>query len=241
MNQVCFLYFAEWVWSWHHGRFVKCEFYWKTLCRAAMGQLLFHLVFPLEDGINGCVLLLSPPDVNEGVSESMRNLSSLLRRRGFNVVEDWCCRTQQSKLGPIPWFHSQMMELNNGRVVLVLTHAALERARQWAQQGRTKEEAGDHPHSAVFTACLFHIDSDAQLQKTRERFLLVTFDSDSYRKSQLPKPLLGLRLFRLPFQIKALLKELTVGGRERGRARGIHRGVEAPTLSKPEMKPLTHL
>lgn len=149
----------------------------------------------------------------------MRNLSSLLRRRGFNVVEDCCCRTQQSKLGPIPWFHSQMMELNSGRVVLVLTHLALERARQWAQRGRTKEEEGDHPHSAVFTACLFHIDCDAQLQKTRERFVLVTFDSDSCRKSQLPKPLLGLRLFRLPLQIKALLKELTVGGRARGTQR----------------------
>lgn len=213
------------------------SFIGKTCSRAAMSLLLFHLVFPLEDGINGCVLLLSPPDVDDGVSESMRNLSSLLRRRGFSVVEDCCCRTQQSKLGPIPWFHSQMMELNNGRVVLVLTHAALERARQWAEEGRRKEEEGDHPHSAVFTACLFHIDSDTQLQKTRERFVLVTFDSESCRKSQLPKPLLGLRLFRLPFQIKALLKELTVGGRERGRARGIHS--EAPR--KPEMKPLTHL
>lgn len=239
MNQCqsSFRYFAEWVWNWHHGRFVKCEFYWKTCSRAVMGLLLFHLVFPLEDGRNGCVLLLSPPDVDDGVSESMHNLSSLLRHRGFNVVEDCCCRTQQSKLGPIPWFHSQMMELNNGRVVVVLTHLALERARQWAQRDRTKEEEGDHPHSAVFTACLFHIDSDAQLQKTRERFVLVTFDSDSCRKSQLPKPLLGLRLFRLPLQIKALLKELTVGGR----ARGTHRGVEVPTPSKSERKPLTHL
>lgn len=169
-------------------------------------------VCPLKVGRNASVLLLSPPDVDKGVSKSMCELSYLLLHHGFSVVTDFWSRQQQCELGPIPWFHSQMMEPNNNRVVLVLTPAALERAHKWVQQGRTMEEEGDHPHSAVFTACLFHIYTDQQLQRTTKRFVLVMFDADLCRKSQLPRPLLGLPLFWLPSQNKALLKELTVGG-----------------------------
>lgn len=175
------------------------------------------LFFPLKVGGNASILLLSPPDVDDGVSKSMGKLSDLLRHHGFSVVTDIWNRKEQCELGPIPWLYSQMMEANNDRVVLVLTPGALERAHKWVQQGKTKEEEGDHPHSAVFTACLFHIYTDSQLQRTTERFILVMFDSDPCRKSRLPKPLLpkpllGLPLFRLPSQDKALLKELTVGG-----------------------------
>lgn len=175
------------------------------------------LFFPLKVGGNASILLLSPPDVDDGVSKSMGKLSDLLRHHGFSVVTDIWNRKEQCELGPIPWLYSQMMEANNDRVVLVLTPGALERAHKWVQQGKTKEEEGDHPHSAVFTACLFHIYTDTQLQRTTERFILVMFDSDPCRKSRLPKPLLpkpllGLPLFRLPSQDKALLKELTVGG-----------------------------
>lgn len=174
-------------------------------------------VFPLKVGGNASVLLLSPPDVDDGVSKSMGKLSDLLHRHGFSVVTDIWSRKEQCELGPIPWLYSQMMEANDDRVVLVLTPGALERAHKWVQQGRTKEEEGDHPHSAVFTACLFHIYTNTQLQRTTGRFILVMFDSDPCRKSRLPKPLLpkpllGLPLFCLPSQNKALLKELTVGG-----------------------------
>ncbi|XP_056885948.1 uncharacterized protein LOC130524143 isoform X1 [Takifugu flavidus] len=185
-------FIKEWVWSWRRGTFVKI-------------------------GGNASVLLLSPPDVDDGVSKSMGKLSDLLRRHGFSVVTDIWSRNEQCEMGPIPWFYSQMMEANYDRVVLVLTPGALERAHKWVQQGRTKEEEGDHPHSAVFMAGLFRIYTNTQLQRTPERFILVMFDSDPCRKSRLPKPLLpkpllGLPLFCLPSQNKALLKELTVGG-----------------------------
>lgn len=61
MNQVCFRYFAEWVWSWYHGGFVKCEFYWKTCSRAVMGLLLFHLVFPSWRWHKWLCIVAEPP------------------------------------------------------------------------------------------------------------------------------------------------------------------------------------
>lgn len=160
------------------------------------------------------MLLLSPPDVDDGLSKLVCELGSLLRHQGFSVTLDSCCRQEQCDLGPIPWLHSQMMQLNrqHGRAVLVLTHAAVERALEWDLQDRIKEEEGDHPHSAVFKSSLFLIKTDRQLGRSRERFVLVTFDSDLRRRSRLPELLLGPRLFQLPSQTRALLTELAVGG-----------------------------
>lgn len=173
---------------------------------------------PLKVAGRGPVLLLSPPNVDEGVSESVRDLGSLLRRQGFGVTLDSWSRRKQCDLGPAPWLHAQMTELKKrgGRAVLVLTHPGLERAQEWVLRDKTKEEEGGHPHSAVFTTSLFLIDTDKQLGRAGERFVLVTFDSDPCRKSELPELLWGLRLFQLPSQTKALLTELTVGGRARG-------------------------
>lgn len=186
----------------------------------------------------GPVLVLSPPDLDDALSKSVCELSSLLHRQGFSVTLDSCCRREQCRLGPIPWLYSQMMKLKkqDGRAVLVLTHAAVERALEWELRGETKEEEGDHPHSAIFKTSLFLINSDRQ-QRARGRFVLVTFDPDLRRRSRLPELLVGLRLFQLPSQTKALLTELAVPGGPVGtrpRALGSRDGA---LLSKPEMKP----
>lgn len=164
------------------------------------------------------MLLLSPPDVDDGVSRSVCDLGSLLRQQGFSVTLDSCCRQEQCDLGPIPWLHSQMLQLNrqHGRAVLVLTPAAVERALEWDLQDQIKEEEGDHPHAAVFKSSLFLIKTDRQLGRSGEHFVLVTFDSDLCRKSRLPELLWGLRRFQLPLQTRALLTELAVGGRNMG-------------------------
>lgn len=188
----------KWVWSWHHGRFV-------------------------EIGRRRHVVLLSPPDVDDGVSDSVCRLGSLLCNQGFSVSVDQWSRKEQCTLGPLPWLHSQLLELNSqgGQVVLVLTRKALERAEEWTH--RLKEvikTKGDDkglpqiasPYSDVFMAALCLIQAEKQLGRAAERFLLVKFDSHSRSDRTLPEPLQGLLLFQLPSQTQALLTELTVGG-----------------------------
>lgn len=209
------------MWKWNRGRIVKSEFYLERNALVLEWACCYSICspfFPVQVGRQAPVLLLSPPDVDDGLSKSVCELSSLLRHQGFSVTPDSCCRKEQCDLGPIPWLHSQMMKLNrqDGRAVLVLTHAAVERALEWELQDKIKEEEGDHPHSAIFKSSLFLINTDRQLGRARKRFVLVTFDSDLCRKSRLPELLLGLRLFQLPSQTKALLRELAVGGSDMG-------------------------
>ncbi|KAM7402155.1 hypothetical protein PAMP_017420 [Pampus punctatissimus] len=191
----------KWVWSWHHGGFVK------------IGRKVH-------------VVLLSPPDVDNGVSESVCGLGSLLRDRGFSVSVDQWCRKEQCTLGPLPWVHSQMLELNmGGRMVLVLTHKALERAEEWTQQHKEVDNALPQlcsPYSDVFTASLSLIQAHKLLGRAGECFLLVRFDSFDEQppssNKRLPELLQGLPLYQLPSQTQALLSELTVGGK--GKASG---------------------
>lgn len=207
-----------------------------------MGLLLsspfWSPVSPLLVGWQGPVLLLSPPDVDDGLSKSVCDLSTLLRHQGFSVTLDSCCRREQCHLGPIPWLYSQMMKLNaqDGRAVLVLTPAAVERALEWELRDKMKEEEGDHPHSAIFKSSLVLINSDRQ-KKAGGRFVLVTFDADLRRTSRLPELLSGLRLFQLPSQTKALLTELAVRGGHLGTRPRALRSRDTPPLSPSEMKP----
>lgn len=160
------------------------------------------------------MVLLSPPDTDAAVAESVSHLGSLLCSRGFSVSVDQWKRQEQSKMGPLPWVHSQLMALSSqgGRAVLVLTQKALERAEEWSQwQG---EGSPDHsPYSDVFMTSLFLIRAEQQQGSAGERFLLVKFDSHPCCGDRtLPELLQGLKMFRVPSQTQSLLTELTVGG-----------------------------
>ncbi|XP_053293718.1 interleukin-17 receptor C [Pleuronectes platessa] len=187
----------KWVWSWHHGGFVKI-------------------------GREGRVLLLSPPDVDDGVSESVCGLGSLLCKQGFNVSVDQWSRKEQCALGPLPWLHSQLLKLNTqgDRVVVVLNKKAQERTEEWVHKHKrviTKKMADEglpqiwSPYSDVFTASLCLIQADKQQGRNGERFLLVKFDSSPSSDRNLPELLQGLPLFQLPPQTQALLTELRLG------------------------------
>ncbi|XP_040060997.2 uncharacterized protein LOC120835809 isoform X1 [Gasterosteus aculeatus] len=202
----------EWVWSCRHGGFVKIS-------------------------NKGHVVLLSPPDVDDSVSESVCQLGAQLRNRGFNVLVDQCSRKEQCNLGPLPWLHGQLMEMNRrgGTFVLVLTHAALNRAEERAQRSKeVVKTTGDHtglpeiisPYSDVFVASLSLIQADKQLGRAGEHFLLVTLGSHPKGDRRLPELLRGLPLFQLPSQTKALLHELTVGSSARGSGRRTWTGWE---------------
>ncbi|TDH14047.1 hypothetical protein EPR50_G00039090 [Perca flavescens] len=195
----------KWAWSWHHGGFVKI---------GRKGHM---------------VVLLSPPDVDDGVSESVCQLGSQLFNQGFSVSVDQWSRKEQCTMGPLPWLHSQLLQLKSlgGRVVLVLTRKALERAEEWTHGNKEViKMKGDKglpqicsPYSDVFTASLFLIQADKQLGRAGERFLLVKLDSHPSIDRRLPELFQGLPLFQLPSQIQALLSELTMGrtGRRSGR------------------------
>ncbi|TNN84305.1 Interleukin-17 receptor C [Liparis tanakae] len=191
----------KWVWSWRHGGLVKL-------------------------GRKRHVVLLSPPDMDDRVSESVCRLGSQLCNKGFSVCVDQWSRKEQCTLGPLPWLHSQLLQLNSrgGRVVLVLTGKALERAKEWTHRNTEviKTKGGDKelpqlcsPYSDVFTASLGLIQADKQQGRAGERFLLVTLDSLSCDRS-LPELLQGLTLFQLPSHTQALLSELTEGRTGRG-------------------------
>ncbi|XP_074535152.1 uncharacterized protein il17rc [Halichoeres trimaculatus] len=190
------------MWSCHHGRFVKVG----TPCH---------------------VVLLSPPDANAGVSESVCQLGSLLSNHGFSVSVDQWSRKEQCTLGPLPWLHSQLLELKTqgGRVVLVLTLKALKRAEEWTwwykEAIKTKSGGNDYPqicspYSDVFTASLCLIQADKEQGRAGERFLLVTFDSHPSSDKSLPQLFQGVPLFHLPSKTRALMTELTVGSTGRG-------------------------
>lgn len=180
------------------------------------------LFFLSKVGRKSHVVLLSPPDVDDGVSESISRLGFLLCKQGFSVSVDQWSRKEQCTLGPLPWLHSQLLDLNSqgGRVVLVLTSKALERAEEWTRQQKeivkTKgEDKGfpwvGSPYSDVFMASLCLIQGDKQLGRAGERFLLVKFDSHLCTERSLPELLQGLLLFQLPSQTQALMTELAVG------------------------------
>uniref|UniRef100_A0A3P8T9Y3 Interleukin 17 receptor C n=1 Tax=Amphiprion percula TaxID=161767 RepID=A0A3P8T9Y3_AMPPE len=191
----------KWVWSWRHGVFVKL-------------------------GRKGHVVLLSPPDVDDGVSESVRQLWSLLCNQGFTVSVDMWSRKEQCSLGPLPWLHSQLLKINSlgGRALLVLNCKALERTEEWTRfskdaiemkEGEKLPPQQPSPYHDMFTASLFLIQADKQLGKAGERFVLVKFDSHTSSDRNLPELLQGLPLFQLPSQTQSLLAELTVVPDER--------------------------
>nr|XP_057921456.1 uncharacterized protein il17rc isoform X2 [Doryrhamphus excisus] len=171
------------------------------------------------------VVLLSPPDVPESVSEAVCGLGTVLMEQKFSVCVDQWSRKEQCSLGPVPWLHSQLLRCKNpgGQVVLILTPRAVELAHEWSRQRHetptAKSEDGDaprmqSPYSDVFTASLCLIRGHKQQGRVRQRFLLVTFDPTvAQLRDSFPDVFQGLDLLQLPSQMKPLLCQLAGGGR----------------------------
>lgn len=185
-----------------------------------VNSLTFVPLFSLfAVGRKGHVVLLSPPDLDAGVSDSVCQLGSLLCSKGFSVSVDQWSRKELWKWGPLPWLHSKLLDMDEqgDRVVLVLTRKAVEKAEEWMRQNKeitqTKERGLPQmcsPYSDVFTAALCVVHADKLQGRAGKRFLLVTFESQLSSDRKLPEPLQGLPLFQLPLHTPALLTELTV-------------------------------
>lgn len=161
------------------------------------------LVFLSKANTEAHLVLLSPPDLDDGVSESVCQLGSLLSDWGFSVSVDQWSRRAQCSLGPLPWLHSQLQQLSSlrGRVLLLWTSTAAPSHQQETRQVWS-------PYSDVFTACLGLIEAEKKLGRTSGRFVLVKLDSGQRGDGGLPDLLQGLPLFQLPSQTQALLSEL---------------------------------
>ncbi|KAK2859774.1 hypothetical protein Q5P01_004394 [Channa striata] len=192
----------------------------------------------------GHVVLLSPPDADDGLSESICQLASLLRNQGFSVSVDRCSRKQQWTLGPLPWLHSQLMELDRlgGRAVLVLSQTALLGGQvEWTYElpSDTGLSQMKSPYADMFTACLGIIQAEKQLGRASERFVLVKFESGPRGDRRLPELLQGLPLFKLPSQHQALLSELSGRGQVsglRGRTLGVSDAWRTTTAAGPDQQ-----
>ncbi|XP_019736973.1 interleukin-17 receptor C isoform X2 [Hippocampus comes] len=190
-------------------------------------------------GSKGHVVLLSPPDVHNDISE-VCGLGSRLSSQGFSVSVDQWSRMEQCNLGPLPWLHSQLLHVKNlgGRAVLILTRKTMGLVQEWSQQHREALRAGSgdgnapqSPYSDVFMASLSLILGDKQQGRTGERFLLVTFEQDVAQSAgSLPEPFQGLHLFQLPSQMKTLLCELTGGAKGKAEGGRIKAGWKWATL-----------
>lgn len=200
-----------------------------------------------EDDVKGAVpsghvVLLYAPDDDPGLPELMCHLGSSLQTLGFSVSLDLWSQGELSALGTVPWFHSRLDQLKRqgGKAVLVLTHAACQRADEWAAQscgrsrdtgedGRGREDAA-FSSVDVFSASLSCIYADYLQGCAGERFTLVQFESMPPRppgaSRALPELFRGLHVYSLPSQSLGFLTELAVkstASARRRRALGIRR------------------
>ncbi|XP_030588624.1 uncharacterized protein wu:fl23c11 [Archocentrus centrarchus] len=156
----------------------------------------------------GHVVLLYPPNDNPHLPEILCHLGSSLQALGFSVSLDLWSQTELSILGPVPWLHSRLDQLQRqgGKVVLVLTQASWTRAEAWRASSRCVD---------AFSASLSCILADYLQGRAGERFMLVQFESfppeppGSLRP--LPELFSGLHVYSLPSQSLGFLTELAGG------------------------------
>lgn len=165
------------------------------------------------------MLLVSPPEQDDNVSEAVSQLGALLTSHGVSVCVDQWNREQQCIMGPVPWLHSQLLELKQrqgGRVLLVLTRKALDMAEEWSRKEAAKTKVDnksvtkmESPYSELFVACLRLLHGFKQAGTARDTFVLVSFDSKVWKDIRLPELFQGLPWFHLPSQTQALWTGLT--------------------------------
>ncbi|KAG7477845.1 hypothetical protein MATL_G00073860 [Megalops atlanticus] len=195
------------------------------ICVAVLGACLLHNSLKSwvrgwfkDDSIKGAmkggqVLLLCPPDVDPTLSNLVNRLGSSLSTLGFKVTLDLWSRSELCALGPVPWLHAQLDQLQRegGRAVLILTRTAWERAAQWSRERDTAKDRTS-PYSDVFSASLSCILADYLQGGTGERFILTHFESlpslTTEKGGVEPEVLCGLRRYSLPSQARGFLQEL---------------------------------
>lgn len=174
------------------------------------------------------LLYPSDEDNDKRLPGLLCHLGLSLQSLGFTVSLDLWSQAELSALGPVPWLHSRLDQLQRqgGKVVLVLTQATWTRAEEWGARSCEKngsknremeaEPGGSYPpssrHVDVFGASLSCILADYLQGRAGERFMLVQFESlppeppGGFRS--LPHLFCGLHVYSLPSQSLGFLTEL---------------------------------
>ncbi|MGH0187064.1 UNVERIFIED_CONTAM: hypothetical protein FKN15_023566 [Acipenser sinensis] len=188
------------------------------------------LVCPADLGTlgSGHVLLLYPSEESVSLPVLVSSLGSSLAELGFSVLLDLWSRTQLCSLGPVPWLHSRLAQLqqDGGKAVLILTQGAWEQAERWVQHpgSRTRQiQNSSEPRLDVFSASLSCILADFLQGRAGERFVLAQFETPLLpvlKHEGLPEIFKGIPLYSLPTQSLAFLTELSAVPRKSGTSRG---------------------
>ncbi|XP_058856255.1 interleukin-17 receptor C [Acipenser ruthenus] len=176
----------------------------------------------------GHVLLLYPSEESVSLPVLVSSLGSSLAELGFSVSLDLWSRTQLCSLGPVPWLHSRLAQLqqDGGKAVLILTQGAWEQAERWVQHpgSRTRQiQNSSELRLDVFSASLSCILADFLQGRAGERFVLAQFETPLLpvlKHEGLPEIFKGIPLYSLPTQSLAFLTELSAVPRNSGTSRG---------------------
>ncbi|XP_041080981.1 interleukin-17 receptor C-like [Polyodon spathula] len=176
----------------------------------------------------GPVLLLYPLEESVSLPVLVSSLGSCLADLGFSVSLDLWSRTELCSLGPVPWLHSRLAQLqqDGGKAVLILTQGAWEQAERWVQHpgSRTRQiQNSSDPCLDVFSASLSCILADFLQGRAGERFVLAQFETPLlrvFKHEGLPEIFKGIPLYSLPSQSLAFLTELSAVPRNSGTSRG---------------------
>ncbi|XP_065096902.1 interleukin-17 receptor C isoform X1 [Paramisgurnus dabryanus] len=164
----------------------------------------------------GQVLLLHL-STTDHQSQLVCRLSRMFSELGFSVSLDLLNLTEISSLGPAPWFHSKLGQIqkHGGKVLLMVSPSTLQSAEWYSSvSNRGKEEINRSSttcSSDVLVAALGCISADRQKGGAAPRFVLVQLNSNEHlinEEGDMPKLLRGLPLYKLPSQTQGLLGEL---------------------------------
>ncbi|XP_051967175.1 uncharacterized protein LOC127632566 isoform X2 [Xyrauchen texanus] len=165
----------------------------------------------------GQVLLLHYSAAEPWQTRLVCKLGQLLSELGFHVSLDLWNQAELSTLGPMPWLHSKLgnIQKQGGKALLLLSPSTLQRAKcYWNFSREGMEESHSNRtinFSDILGAALDCIFADFQKGGAGERFVLVQLDSHEHLINEgynMPMLLRGLPLYKLPSQSQALLKEL---------------------------------
>lgn len=152
------------------------------------------------------------------LSETVCWFATWLSELGFSVSLDLWNQAAVSAMGPTPWLHSQLQQVQKqgGKTLLLLSHNAMLQARAfcetWSSALNKKDPKVGNASwlwsSDIFSSVLSSLFS-AQFQGgAAERFALVQLESETF---DMPDLFQGLRLYQLPSESQSLLADLHTG------------------------------
>lgn len=167
----------------------------------------------LSPGLRGEVLLVYSSGSDPYLTDTVCWFATWLSELGFSVSLDLWNRAAVSAMGPTPWLHSRLQDVqkHGGKTLLFLSLDAVLQAKAFYETLNKQDAKASNTswtwNSDVFSSTLGSLFS-AHLQGcAAERFALVQLDAETL---DIPELFRGLRLYQLPSESQHLLADLHV-------------------------------